>query len=61
MRVCLRCGYVEGEDAPQPYGWDEQGCPDWGIDGAPELRIDGEAEGRCPKCGASGEDWVEGH
>ena len=59
MRVCLRCGYTEGE-APHPYGWNEGG-PDWGIDGAPEFKIENEAPGRCPRCGASGEDWVEGY
>ena len=60
MKVCLNCGYTEGDSLFEPYGYDEQGCPDWGIDGAPELTIYQEAEGKCPRCGASGEDWVEG-
>lgn len=53
---------MEGDDFPPygPYGYDEWGCLDWGIDGAPEFRVTGEAEGKCPRCGATGEDWVEG-
>lgn len=59
MKLCLVCGYTEGGDYPprDPYG-DEYG-PDWGIDGPPEFRVFGEADGSCPRCGATG-DWVEG-
>ena len=62
MKLCLRCGYMEGNDFPahDPYGHDECGCPDWGVDGTPEIKIYGNAEGKCPKCHATGDDWVEG-
>jgi len=62
MKLCLRCGYTEGDDFPpyDPYGFDDWGCADWGIDGEPEFRIFGEAEGHCPRCGANNSDWVEG-
>jgi len=62
MKLCLRCGYTGGDDFPpyDPYGFDDWGCADWGIDGEPEFRIFGEAEGHCPRCGANNSDWVEG-
>jgi len=60
MKLCLKCGYVEGDDIPVPYGYDKWGCPDWGIDGPPEIKICENAKGECPKCHATDDDWVEG-
>ena len=54
MKMCLNCGYVETEDGIYPFG-----CDHWSMVDAPDLEVFGEADGQCPQCGATGEDWLE--
>lgn len=57
MMVCNRCGYVD--HPADTYGYDDWGAPDWGFDGPSEFIPFGPAPGKCPICGASGDDWLE--